>query len=680
MLKKSIKRFRTLYNRRIKFIATFKYFPIFIVSTVVLSVANFSCRTNPFIFPSLASDYDISQPYFSTSSFHPISKSQSTCTAQIFVLVDYIEVVGRYQRSLSHNGSFYRTFQALQNSDYQSNNVCLNLIFWRTGPRVVDRHILSEQLSLWKHGKISCQVSIYSDELDIIVNMWQADLDESKPTILIDSRFPLVGNRNWFSRVKALHERYKNCPHVFGISTKQSVEFDELKVSRQPLSVPTILWQGGVKDGTLVLGRYEFWKQFTRWLESERSNWFLWPIVQNPSNRHDSRWHQFNGTIVAPWTMWLSRFMSLYDVYTLYSSENAADENMIPKSDCAQLVKMNINGTIKQDLSFSRVPKETVKSIVDYSTAFNMRVSITFVNEAFLETARSWMCNTNTGGFRPPGLTWIAIDEVSYNALREDRSSRVVRFSSIDDRKDGLLFGRAGYWRLMLERVHLIRDLLYAGVSVLLFETDQVWLRNPIFTVEKMIGSGTGVELVATLDAGRQLAGNFLYFRPSLQMRKVYEKVCLVFEEEYKRKKVDSWGPANHSLIDNDQSILSNLVLYNNEFRHKFPITLRILDQEMFACGRWYRNGTAPYNTVRSRSPTLINNNWIQGTTAKKLRLMKHGHWFLTNGSCNSTLVKIAISENERRHNWNGYDLSSNGPEGEDLDALKRLNYSALIE
>lgn len=550
-----------------------------------------------------------------------------------------------------HFSKLAQVLKFLQKSVYTDSHVCLHFVVLPDE----ENHINGVKSYLaqfkWAHGNTRDIYPSTHNDLETITKLWDMDYDDKSLMVIIDVRYVISPIRmDWFHMVKQQTIAFCHCYEIISHSTVFAESVKELR-QHAVSSKNAVLWQGVVQNGILILSNRATWNTFVNWLQSERGYWYLWPTAREPRFRSDLRWNAFNATTVAPWTMWFSRFSALYDVYTVYPIR---EKSLFKKAEaqtfsiCNLLNRVSLNGTTVFSKPFSRIEDGPVHSIWKFSRKYEFTVSLTIVNQAFLETAQSWLCNVDEGGFRPPGLVWVAIDEVSFRQLADIPNSETVRLSSAQGRENALDFGKKGYWCLMLERTKLLRDLLNAGITVFLFETDQVWLRDPLPFIRRLRGNGNEVDLIATLDAGRELGGNFLVLNPSLPMRKLYNEVYRRFEDEFRIKNVESWGPKQIKLIANDQTILTHLALYDQTFKRKFPIILRILDQELFACGQWYRNSTK-YNTTRSKSPIMINNNWISGVSQKKRRLIKFGHWFLMNGTCNSTLVRYALRENEER-------------------------------
>jgi hypothetical protein len=311
---------------------------------------------------------------------------------------------------------------------------------------------------------------------------------------------------------------------------------------------------------------------------------------------------------------------------------------------------------------------------------------------ALLTTARSWTCNVDAAGVRPPGVVWIVTDEASRDAMQAVPDSETVFLSELRGGSEaaGTSYGTPGYWLLMLERTKLIREILERGVGVFAFETDQIWLRDPVPFVERLVHGGDDVDVVGTLDTRHEIAGNFLYLNPTLATRRLWREVSTRFEAAFHASKMDgrssSGGKAKWRYIENDQSLLTRLTLFDEELRARGNAAVfRALDLDLFADGRWYGEGDdkdakAHYRSARARAPVLINNNFLIGIDKKMERAQRHGHWFLdgNDGACAPEKVHAAVAANEaRRRAAAGGSLVGTGDEG-DVETSLDLAISAI--
>lgn len=250
-------------------------------------------------------------------------------------------------------------------------------------------------------------------------------------------------------------------------------------------------------------------------------------------------------------------------------------------------------------------------------------------------------------------------------------------------------FGAPGYWQLMLERTLLLSQLLDRGVGVLLFETDQVWMGNPLPDVLRLVSYGCSsravrhppvstaavnaasgddaaaaslavrpADLVGTTNTRNEIMGNFLFLRPTLATRRLWSEVASQFAAVYTRHKLASRRSSRALDIDNDQSLLTDLATRTRSQRAwtaTHPAArVCVLPRNKYVDGRWYDAYSASgkphtfrthYRGSAAAAPTLINNNFIVGIPAKEARARRYGHWFVSpTGACDARAVHQAVA------------------------------------
>lgn len=250
-------------------------------------------------------------------------------------------------------------------------------------------------------------------------------------------------------------------------------------------------------------------------------------------------------------------------------------------------------------------------------------------------------------------------------------------------------FGAPGYWQLMLERTLLLSQLLDRGVGVLLFETDQVWMGNPLPDVLRLVSHGCSAravrhppvstataadapwddapaaaaavrpaDLVGTTNTRNEIMGNFLFLRPTLATRRLWSEVATQFAAVYTRHKLATRRSSRALDIDNDQSLLTDLATRARSQRAwtaTHPAArVCVLPRNKYVDGRWYdaysSNGKphtfrTHYRGTAAAAPTLINNNFIVGIAAKEARARRYGHWFVSaGGGCDARAVHQAVA------------------------------------
>mmetsp|Transcript_7259 Transcript_7259/g.22121 ORF Transcript_7259/g.22121 Transcript_7259/m.22121 type:complete len:602 (-) Transcript_7259:68-1873(-) len=362
------------------------------------------------------------------------------------------------------------------------------------------------------------------------------------------------------------------------------------------------------------------WTAFSSYMDSKRSEWFLWP------DRKSAR--------IGDWSLWMSRFnrnfehftihpaVSLLAMETKFCSRN--QEAARPHVDrFSEPFDADLNPVARKRPSVD-VSNEEVDALVEFGRKQGGSVAITVVNSVFLPTARSWLCNVQGLGIQPPGIVWITTDDESYDVLSKIEGTRAIRFGMKGGQETGNQYGRPGYWQLMLERTVLFRKVLEKGVAIFAFETDQIWLRDPLPYIQDLVADG--VEIVGTLDSRKEIGGNLLYLRPTVFCVRLWSEVTRRFLDYYEQNRIAKMSPSSHKYIPNDQSQLTALVLFDPEFRKKSPVVFRALSTELFVDGRWYEGF---YKSAESKSPVLINNNFLIGVEKKTERAKSVGHWFV---------------------------------------------------
>lgn len=594
--------------------------------------------------------------------------------------------------NLGYNSlSLTSLLQSLVSAKYGSFRPSLDLILTPHGSShsyldtIASIRIILPSAQAWPHGRLSIVNGTIGSPFERIVFAWTPDTDtafgEADSVVLIDASRTSSLPPQWYQYLISARNRYALRPDVAAVSIKPVIPYSmgsvPIPANEQDPSV--FLYAAAPYVGVLLPASNMVWRSFQRWLIAQRADWFLWPDISAMKNRTDPIWKGFSGNARADWTLWFSRFCSMHRLYTVFPTSDAptplpslplpsgteGNENPgasgVVKYSYNAILRLGIDGqpatneeylsATSSHKSFSIDP-DNIERIVQLGMKHGGSVSMTVINEAFIETAHSWLCNVDSAGIRPPGVVWITIDDEAYNNLKDIPHSYALQLLELQggNAHAGTSYGSPGYWRLMVERTILIRDILERGIAVFAFETDQVWLRDPIPFVNRLARGGDEVDIVGTLDTRHEIGGNFLYLRPTLATRRLWRLVALKFNREYYAKRLQNRTKKTRRYIENDQSILSKLVLYDHSFRSRHPIVFRTLDTQLFVDGRWYSSKKALYySSPQSKSPIMINNNFLIGIQRKKIRLMRHGHWFIRDGKCDSKQVQRAVSENEDR-------------------------------
>lgn len=527
------------------------------------------------------------------------------------------------------------------------------------------RHAIATSAK-WHHGELQVVNATSGGLYELSLSAWSPNQGASEHVVIVDATNARTVDSSWFEFLQAARIRYAGVADIAAYSPVRASVRARAPVTglvkhweppllgdNDPDNV--FLYQSAAYAPMLAPANAAQWRAFQRWFAGRRSEWFLWPGVVQPRDRMDPEWRGYTARGRAHWTMWYARFLAEHSLYVLYprAATPRAPPLTLRSQPIGELMRVSFDGSVAQAHSADDggATKEELNEIVRSARRGSGSVAITIVNEAFLETAKSWICNVDQAGFRPPAVVWIATDQAAYDALRKVNGSHAIHMHSFKGgtEESGTHFNTPGYWLLMLERTRLIRDLLDRGVGVFAFETDQIWLRDPVPAVRRLVESGDGVDLVGTLDTRNQIGGNFLYFAPTLATRRLWREVAKRFSEAYHSAGMHKRHTAKFErYIENDQSILTRLVFYDPAFRERNPIVFRALDTDRFVDGRWY-DGTQFYG-ASAQSPTMINNNFLVGIDPKIERARRFGHWFwdAANKRCDARAVRTAIARNDR--------------------------------
>jgi hypothetical protein len=115
---------------------------------------------------------------------------------------------------------------------------------------------------------------------------------------------------------------------------------------------------------------------------------------------------------------------------------------------------------------------------------------ICIVNHGFVTVTKSWLCNTqersNSMLFQQTHdhALFVATDQDAFEELESFKRARRMRYSVVlhEINNDGslqasLAITQAAYWQWLVHRVNILKLLIDAGIDIVLFETDAVWLR-----------------------------------------------------------------------------------------------------------------------------------------------------------------------------------------------------------
>lgn len=556
----------------------------------------------------------------------------------------------------SSNKEVLGLIESLHKSNYGMDTVDLEIIIVQ--PSINNQEELSfyaaltEKLHLtrWLHGKISVRNSSIVGRFQQMIFAWEPLLGSSQRVAIFEARKTKNVAPTWYLDQRSMFSKFSYCAEIiaFGIET---AGMKTPLIRDRDAGPDPYLWEGVYDYGVIVPFSAAKWRTFLRWFSAQASDWYLRPTTLGEPNSTEMFWSEFNSNLISSWGYWLTLFCRTYEVSILYPGEKKSTfipgDNLPNLCPVRLLSRFSYNGSLILE-KHSQIPFKYLQQLLHFASTNDGVVSLTLITDAYIEIAKNWICNVDVAGFRPPGLVWIVTDDVAFKEMRTISGTKTIHLSELQGGKNAPIFGTPGYWLLMLERTYLIRDLINYGCTVFLFETDQVWLRYP-FSHMSHLSHGSSIDLIGALDGMSAIGGNLLYINPTITSRKLYFEICRRFEKIYRARKIFNKSENEYTLIQNDQTLLTNLVLYNSKFRSEFPVVFRLLDRELFVNGLWYRGSLSHYLTKRSQSPSLINVNYIKGVKVKVATMKKNNHFFLKDGQCIDQLVLSAIHDNNKR-------------------------------
>lgn len=256
-------------------------------------------------------------------------------------------------------------------------------------------------------------------------------------------------------------------------------------------------------------------------------------------------------------------------------------------------------------------------------------VTFTLVNDAFVIITLNWLCNAESLGILD-SIVLVATDTRAYDKLRFHWPKlNIVLYKLDGELMAEQKFNRVGYEKFMIKRTELINSALQSDFTLLLFETDALWLKNPLLELPRHISN---VDIVASWDKEGKVAGNFLYLKPTKRTKVFWEE-----KTKRMREQVEELQRQDNDQMtrDIDQELLSELINvgYSN-------IKVLMLPPNVIQSGQWYKSEEVRAKTT-STALMIINNNFVTGVTKKLARLERFGQYFLNGDgfTCNRGAV-----------------------------------------
>ena len=277
-------------------------------------------------------------------------------------------------------------------------------------------------------------------------------------------------------------------------------------------------------------------------------------------------------------------------------------------------------------------PEEGTERLVQAAAdIFRRRGVVLFavINDAYFDFAASWCCNTAAMGDLHERVLFVTTDVTTGQRLKTLWPKLTVVSFNTSGFSGAQEYSKAGYVRITAERTRLVLRLLEAGLRMLLFEVDCLWLSDPLPLLTAREGDIIATKVTSSADT----ASGFLLLNPTTATVSLWRRLTQAMMELHVRLEKSKDSHLVPEELD-DQPFLTGLV------KRKYAgIRIVYMPPETFTDGKWY-GLPASARAARPR-PVIINNNWVIGKDAKVRRAKAFGHWFWISdsGTCNSTAL-----------------------------------------
>ncbi|XP_021369514.1 UDP-D-xylose:L-fucose alpha-1,3-D-xylosyltransferase-like [Mizuhopecten yessoensis] len=255
------------------------------------------------------------------------------------------------------------------------------------------------------------------------------------------------------------------------------------------------------------------------------------------------------------------------------------------------------------------------------------------LNDAYIPFTYSWLCNTLPMAIHGSVLL-LTMDKNSTNLLKRDWPEVHTVHLPAKDFKGDQEYSKAGYVKMMHLRTQVINLLLRNKIPLLLFETDCLWISNPI---PEVIQAVKGHDILAVKPTHKHgYLGGFMCLMPTEAALKVWGELS---ERMLSLHNSLTSLKDNEKVADetNDQVFFSSIMEQERK-----NIKVYEFSNKKIVDGKWYIDFTG--KDRKEMRPFIINNNWVLGNKDKITRAKKWGHWFVSDSlQCNMMQVNKVI-------------------------------------
>jgi hypothetical protein len=464
---------------------------------------------------------------------------------------------------------------------------------------------------------------------------WTPGNDLERAIILEDD---IILSPFWYTWLTTAWDKYGDRDELAGISLQKQLLIPqkpskqmEMGVANSPFLFPLV--------GSIGFSpRARIWKMFLQWVNGLPDNF----DVSIPLLVTSDWWNELDKRHM--WTQHFIYFCMQRGFYTLYASlpgkvtlashmrskgahfnKNVGPDFLIMKRKTAfmfpdEVVKYDWSGELQQmqPEGFTEVSASALQYATVKENARSGFVYLMFVNAAYTQFAKSWLCNI--GRLSPSVLRSTFIVADSYITVRELAAVKANAnyFVFATNRRNAVSYGTYEYYRVVADRIMVQKTILEYGVNVMIIEADQTWLADisPIIatafsTQHSQIVAGDERSTVLGEERCHICGGFYGISAKASNVFSRYVEKHLTNMRQYEN---------TTGIIDmiDDQTLLTAFVTATN-------LSVFWFHKCEYATGQWYLS--AKYRKSCPR-PTVIHNNYVVGNSAKKDRAKARRHWF----------------------------------------------------
>ncbi|KAI6220002.1 Nucleotid-trans domain-containing protein [Aphelenchoides fujianensis] len=211
-------------------------------------------------------------------------------------------------------------------------------------------------------------------------------------------------------------------------------------------------------------------------------------------------------------------------------------------------------------------------------------VLYTLINQAYLNLTLNWLCNAyvlEQGQAIHDRVLIVALDRPTCAKISKDWPKVACIPMAADGAYAGALdWGSSGYANILWARILQVHALVEAGIQLAIFETDALWLKNPLPLFRKAFNQTTS-DLTIPKNwketNGQKFAFDPMVIRPTYASKSVFKNIM--------------------ERVQNNSKLMDQDIL--NEKCASGYLKCNAFDWDDVADGKWFKMSTKERKTVR---------------------------------------------------------------------------------